>query len=270
VSAALVRDLRRASQLLRAFVPRAEDRAMVSDPVRLFEATGAAPDEWQVRALRSAAPRLAFNVTRQGGKSSVAAALAGHQALGVAGSLSLLVSPSLRQSGELFRKVLDVYRDAGRPVAPETENKLSLELVNGSRIAALPGKEGTIRGFSGVDLLIIDEAARVPDELYNAVRPMLAVSGGRLVTLSTPFGKRGWWHREWIEGRGWERYEIPASACPRISAEFLAEERAALGDWWYRQEYGCEFVETVDQVFGYELVMAALSDEVAPLFGDAA
>jgi len=60
---------------------------------------------------------------------------------------------------------------------------------------------------------------------------------------------------------------VKATECPRISPEFLAEERNSLGDWWFRQEYMCEFVETVDQVFSYEHVMAAIDPEVKPLFG---
>jgi hypothetical protein len=96
---------------------------------------------------------------------------------------------------------------------------------------------------------------------------MLAVSRGRLIAMSTPFGKRGWWFEAWANGgTEWERIEAPATQCPRISPEFLAGERASMGDWWYRQEYGCEFVETVDQVFGYDLVMSAISAEVKPLF----
>src|SRR5581483_3403311 len=134
--------------------------------------------------------------SRQAGKSSVTAVLAVHVAVYQPGSLVLMLSPAQRQSAELFRKAIDVYRALGRPVPASSETVLRLELENGSRIVALPGKESTIRGFSGVKLLAIDEAARVPDELYLAVRPMLAVSGGRIIALSTPFGKRGWWHSE--------------------------------------------------------------------------
>jgi hypothetical protein len=145
-----------------------------------------------------------------------------------------------------------------------------IELVNASRIIALPGKEQTIRGYSGVSLLVVDEAARVPDELYYSVRPMLAVSGGRLICLSTPFGKRGFFFNEWEEGGGdWHRTKILATDVPRISAEFLEEERRALGDFWFSQEYMCEFRETVDQVFSYDLIQEAMSDEVKPLFGGA-
>jgi hypothetical protein len=82
-------------------------------------------------------------------------------------------------------------------VPPESESALQLELENGSRIVSLPGKEGTIRGYPGARLLAIDEAAWVPDDLYLAVRPMLAVSDGRLVALSTPHGTRGWFYEAW-------------------------------------------------------------------------
>ncbi len=106
----------------------------------------------------------------------------------------------------------------------------------------------------------------MPADLYRAVRPMLAVSGGRLVLMSTPFGKRGHFFEEWINGgEVWQRVRIPALECPRISQEFLNEESRALGDWWYRQEYECDFVDIVDSVFPYEMVMAAISHEVQPL-----
>jgi hypothetical protein len=112
----------------------------------------------------------------------------------------------------------------------------------------------------------VDEAARVSDELYFAVRPMLAVSGGSLVMLSSPYGKRGVFFEEWANGSGWERYAVPATEVPRISPEFLVEERHALPERVFRQEYMCSFEETEDHVFSYEDVEAALSDEVAPLF----
>lgn len=178
----------------------------------------------------------------------------------------LLLSPSLRQSQELFKKVKQFYH-ASPSVPIANESALQLELVNGSRIVALPGKEETIRGYSGVRLLIIDEASRVDDGLYYSVRPMLAVSGGRMVALTTPFGKRGFFFDAWEKGGAeWERIKVTAHQCPRISPQFLEEERAALGDWWYSQEFLCEFRDTTDQVFSYEVVMAAMDDAVQPLF----
>jgi hypothetical protein len=100
-----------------------------------------------------------------------------------------------------------------------------------------------------VSLLIIDEAARVPDALYRSIRPMLAVSQGRIVALSTPFGKRGWFYEEWQGTAPWERYRVPANEVPRISKEFLEQERAALGDLWFRQEYCCDFTSMSGLVY---------------------
>jgi len=166
----------------------------------------------------------------------------------------------------LFAKVAGFYRDLGRPVAPRGERKLSLELENGSRIITLPGSERTIRGFSGANLLLVDEASRVDDELYYAIRPMLAVSGGSLMMLTTPYGKRGVFYNEWTGGLGWERYEVPASQCPRISEAFLDEERSDLPPFIFRQEYECSFEETEDQVFTTDMIDRAVTAGVEPLF----
>ncbi len=251
----------------------ADDLAQALDPVIFAkEALRFNPDPWQERALRWSGRRLLLNCSRQSGKSTTAAILALHRALFYPASLVLLVSPSLRQSSELFRKVQDLLKTLPEEQQPELveDNKLSLTMKNKSRIVSLPGSEGTIRGFSGAALIVEDEAARVPDELYFAVRPMLAVSGGRLILMSTPFGKRGHFFKEWTEGGDtWERIMITAHDCPRISPEFLKEERQALGDWWFRQEYLCEFVETEDQLFTYDQIMTAITGEVKPLFGGA-
>ena len=262
---ALLRRLERAETLGRALV----DPPAVPDPAALFRTAFGQPDAWQLRALRSTAPRILMNASRQAGKTGVAATLACHAALAEAGALVLVVAPGLRQSQEAFRRVLDVYRAAGRPTPPDAETKLTLELVNGARILALPGSERTIRGYAAVHLLVIDEAARVADETYAAVRPTLAVSGGRLVALSTPWGARGWWHAAWTSDEPWDRYEVPATACPRIPPAFLEQERRSMGDLPFRSEYLCEFCDTIDNAFSSEHIAAALDDTIQPLWGAA-
>ena len=238
----------------------------IPDGVALLTQAGVPPDPWQVQALRSQAAKLLLLCTRQAGKTQVAAALALGTALREPGSLTLVLSPSLRQSQESFRRVLDLYRTLQTPRPTQAESALRLELSNGSRIVSLPGTESTVRGYSNVRLLVIDEAARVPDELYYSVRPMLAVSHGRLLALSTPFGKRGWFYQEYTQGEGWERVKITAYDCPRISKEFLEEERRTLPPLFFQSEYMCEFVDTIDQVFASAFVHAAISAEVQPLF----
>jgi len=174
------------------------------DPSGILEAQGLTPDTWQRDLLASTSNQILLNCSRQSGKSAVVAAKALHAAIFKPGSLTLLLSPTQRQSGELFRKVLDGYRALGRPIETVGETQLKMELTNGSRIICLPGREETIRSFSNVTLLIIDEAARVPEDLYKSVRPMLAVSKGQLIELSTPFGQRGWFFQAWTNPIGWE------------------------------------------------------------------
>jgi len=246
----------------------AADLALALDPFRLAERAGIAPDPWQAELLRSDDRETLLLCSRQSGKSTVTALLALHAALYQPGALVLLLAPALRQSQELYRKLKDAHTVLGAEACPiAEESALRLELTNGARIVCLPGKEATIRGYSGVALLVVDEAARVPDALYQAVRPMLAVSGGRLVLLSTPFGSRGFFHHEWTEGGAcWRRVKITAEDCPRIPPAWLAEERAAIGDWWYRQEYLCEFVDAQDAAFRFEDIQAALDPEVTPLW----
>jgi hypothetical protein len=237
------------------------------DPIALLGAAGLTPDPWQAGLIASPANRVLLLASRQSGKSTIAAAMALHAALTRPRSPVLLLSPSLRQSMELFRKVLDLNAARTQPLASTGTSALRLELANGSRIVSLPGQEKSIRGYSGVALLVIDEAARVDDDLYRSVRPMLAVSGGRLMALSTPCGKRGWFYEAWAGNDCWHRVRVDASECPRIRADFLAEEQRAMGERWFRQEYWCSFEEVTDAVFIYADVQAALTEEVLPLFG---
>ena len=263
--------LQKIHRLEKAVMARANNnRALLEElraaPDRLMSISGMAPDPWQSALLRTDASRMLLLCSRQSGKSTTAAALALRVALMEPRSPILILSPTNRQSSELFRKILEGYRALGRPVPAIGETRHQLQLANGSRILSLPGTEKTVRCYSGVALLIIDEAARVDDALYRAVRPMLAVSQGRLIALSTPFGKRGWFHDAWHSAEIWQRLRITADECPRITAAFLAEERRALGDRWYRQEYLCSFEDVIDAVFAYADIQAALRDDVQPLF----
>jgi len=235
------------------------------DPVGLAERVGLVPDAWQKEILRTSAPRILITAGRQIGKSTVASIMAVHVAIYRPKSLVLVVSPSLKQSQELFRLMVTAYRTLGRPVPSEAENTLSVILENGSRIVALPGAE-TVRGYAAASLVVVDEAARVPDELYYAIRPMLAVSGGRLVVMSTPAGRRGWFFTAHEHETDWTKWRIPASQCPRISAAFLEEEKRTLGSWWYASEYECVFADTEDSVFAADAISQAFSSDIKPLF----
>jgi hypothetical protein len=245
------------------------DRLLLAlDRVAFAEKLGIVPDDWQRELLRSKSERLLLNCSRQSGKSTMAGVIALHRAMFFPRSLVLILAPSERQAKELFSKVAEAYRILYGDLPTLSDRKLGVQFANKSRIEALPGSERTIRGFSGVDLLILDEASRVDDDLYFAVRPMLAVSGGAMMMLTTPYGRRGVFYEEWESATEWERYEVPASRVPRITPEFLDVERRSLPARIYRQEYECSFEETDDAVFSYDDIQRAVSDEVAPLFPD--
>ena len=184
-----------------------------------------------------------------------------HRAISVPGSLILLLSPCLRPSGEFLLKAEEFVSRLGIKVRSDGNNRSSILFPNGSRIVGLPQNEAKVRGFSKVSLLLIEEAARVHDVLYRAMRPTLAVGNGDLWMMSTPNGQRGFFYEEWAHGGGeWERISVPATECPRIRPEILEQERRTGDDAWFRQEYMCEFGEIEGRTFSQESIDAAFRD----------
>ena len=246
------------------------DLACALNPVVFARRLGIEPDPWQAALLVSESREVILNCSRQSGKSTITAVLALHRARfrprGSGPLTVLLLSPSMRQSGELYKKVTDSQAKLGDEVV-ESETVGELALKNGSRIICLPGNASTVRGYSA-GLCIIDECAHVEgDDLYQAVRPMLAVTGGRLILLSTPWGKRGFYHAVWtFGGLSWERILVTASECPRIDPAWLANERKQLSEWQFRQEYECSFEDAEGSLFKHDTVLAALDDDLEPWF----
>ena len=211
-------------------------------------------DPWQRQLLRSRSLAVMLNCCRQSGKSTTAAIVALHMAIYDPG-LVLCVSPSLRQSRELFAKVM-LFLKSIEPVIPS----------NGSRIVSLPGDPDTVRGFSAPKLVISDEAAYIADAMQAAIAPMLAVSRGRTIDMSSPNGRRGYFYENWIHGEGIERIRIVGRECPRISAEFLEEQRKRLGPTLYAQEFEGEFTDADTSAFSSELIEMALTDDFEPFW----
>jgi hypothetical protein len=234
------------------------------DPVSFAEdRLGFIPDPWQAQLLRSRSQQILLNCSRQSGKSTSAAIVAVHVAVYDPG-LILCVSQAQRQSRELFAKVVAFLKRLEPVQALEEDNKLSCELANGARIVSLPGDPDTIRGFSAPKLVITDEAAYVPDAMQAALAPMLAVSGGRTIDMSSPNGRRGYFYENWEHGEGIERIKIIGRQCPRISAEFLEQQRKKLGPTLYQQEFEGEFNDSDASAFSSELIELALVDDFEP------
>ena len=224
-------------------------------------------DRLQERVLRGTGNGI-LNCSRQWGKSTVSALKALHRAVTYPEQTVLVVAPTQRQSMELLRRCR-AFAPARAEGVKASQGQIAFP--NGSRILALPGTGDSIRGYSA-DLLIVDEASRVPDALYQSLVPMLAARGGQIWLLSTPNGPRGFFYQEWKDREAeWLRIEAPATECVRIPAEFLEKERKKAGRrgqmTTFEQEYLCKFTDTGSSVvFPAEVLTAAVKEEVGPLF----
>lgn len=228
--------------------------------------TGFRPDRWQAEFLRSNDPRNLILCGRQIGKSLSVAVYALARALTRPGITVSIVCPIQPQATEMIRKVLNCFNAIRRPMRLIREAVTTLEFENGSRVIALPGKERSVHSYTA-NLLIMDEAARIPDEVYHGASPQLSASKGTLIALSTAFSKSGWFYKEWCGGNGFRRWSITARDCPRHTKEFLDNERRSMGERWFNMAYMNLFGDDVAAVFLVDDIRAMRSAEVVPLFG---
>jgi hypothetical protein len=243
------------------------DLSRALDPCLLAIDTGVTPDPWQAELLRKRPKRALLCCSRQSGKTEVAVHLGLWTSIYEPGSLVLIVSPSQRQSGEVFRRLMLAHGKLKDAPELEQESALRAQLANGSRIIALPGSERTVRGYAGARMIVLDEAAQTPDELLAAVRPTMATVDGSLIALSTPFGARGWFFEAWTEGgEEWTRVRVTADQCPRLTKAYLAGELKALGPQVFKQEFGCEFVANDECLFPVELINRAFTSEIRSIW----
>lgn len=242
----------------------AQDLVRALSPVAFAHGLRFEPEAWQGRLLGSRSRRVLVACARQVGKTTTTALKALHTALYEPGALVLIISPSQRQSDEFLHRVRALYRTLGQ-AKPTRDSGSELVLENGSRIVSLPGTEGTSRGFAGARLIVLDEAARVPDDIFASVLPMVA-SDGAIWALSTPWGRRGWFFEAWEDRTGlWESHKVTVHESGQYDAGRIAEVKAALGSFVFASDYLCEFGDTDSQLFGTELVRAAFTTAVQPL-----
>jgi len=218
-------------------------------------------DKWQLEVLDYWG-NVTLRTGRQVGKSVVIAEKAVRFARKNAGTVTMVLAASQRQSSLLFEKVkglLDLLELGGVRVYAEVPTLTRIVLLNGSRIYSLPaGKTGYfIRGFT-IDLLIVDEAAFVLETVWNSVLPMLAVSKkargfGWIILLSTPFGKGGYFYNSFSDD-SFRSWHVSSEDCSRIPKELLAKERKRMTKEAYRQEWQGEFTEEYNQFFKTDLL----------------
>jgi terminase large subunit-like protein len=259
---------------LDALAAQLQPPALPPDPVAFARLAGLDLDPWQAAFVAADRPQQIVLASRQVGKSTTTALLAVRLTLTTPHGLALLIAPSWRQSAELLAKCRTIAAAvASAGVSLVDASAVRLTFANGSRIVSLPGGAGlghTIRGYSAPELIVVDEAARCSDQVYlEVLRPMRAARPeGRLILLSSPAGQRGFFFREWTNGVDWARWQVPATASPRIDPAWLERERQAMPAAAFRQEYLCEFTAADDSVFDPEAVDRALVPQLPTLFGD--
>ncbi len=240
------------------------DLAAGLSPVQFAAGLGFEAEPWQRELLVSTARRLVLNCARQVGKTSTVAIRALHTAVYRRDSLVLIFSPSQRQSDEMLLRIKAMYRTLGRAKASKDSGS-ELLLENGSRIVSLPGTESTTRGFAAARLVILDEAARVPDEIFAGVLPMVA-SDGVLMALSTPWGRRGWFFElNQDVQNGWQKHKVTCYESGQYAPERIAEMKSTVGSFMFASDYECVFGDTDSQMFGTEIVRACMSDLLVPM-----
>lgn len=249
----------------------ASDIHMALDPALIGERVGLALDPWQQELLREAPKRGLRTIIlapRQIGKTTTCLLAALWVLLYEPGSLVLIVSPSLRQSQEAFRSFMTLYHQLDGAPEVTQESALRAEFSNGGRIISLPGTEKTIRGYSNVRLILLDEAARIEPSLIQALTPMTVLSGGGLIALSTPFGRTNWFAETWHdETQDWHRIKVSADECPRLTQEVLDRELKTLGGLAFSEEYGLQFNDDALAMFPVRLIERAFDDPtVRPLW----
>lgn len=220
-------------------------------------------DKWQEEVLAHKG-NIAIRSGRQVGKSEVVSAKAAKFALENKGTTTLIIAASQRQSGLLFEKVRANLDALKGDVYAEPPTLTRIMLSNGSRIYSLPaGRTGYfIRGFT-IDMLIADEAAYIPESVWTAVIPMIAVSRqtrgmGYLVLLSTPFGKGGYFYDSFSDD-DFKHFHVSSEDCKRIPKDFLRKEKARMTKAEYRQEYQGEFIDEWNQFFSTELIKRCMT-----------
>ena len=205
--------------------------------------------------------------SRQIGKSEAVVKAALWWAMTKPKQLVLLISPGIRQSGHLLYRIQADLFNAAFPLDQDIvrSSKSQILLKNGSMIISVPNSISTIRGYAA-NLIIVDEAAHFPDDkiFYEAIKPMLIRTHGKLVLLSTPLGKRGFFYKsfeKWRDKSKCKSFHYPAITsdgkpiCPDMSLADLEREKEAMDEITYRQEYEAEFVDESNAYFPYELIL---------------
>ena len=186
------------------------------DPVRYLRSLGWDVFPWQEAVLSDPSTRICIDGARQGGKSTILSAVTCHHAKYYPGSLSVILAPTLMQANEDMVKIKSfIARDRQYPQLTRSGAQ-EIATDRGARILVLTASDDAARGFSNPDIILFDEASRIPDDVFEAVRPMITDNPkAHIYEISTPNGKKGFFYDHFSSPR-WSRYLVRA---PWIAVE---------------------------------------------------
>ncbi len=234
--------LRRQTAIMQAIV----HESAKLDPCEWAEkALGFPLVDFQRKVMLSTSDRLCVLAARQSGKSQVSAALCAHQASIRSNYRINIIAPTFRQGLLLAEKIETCFV---RHSIGYKRVREQMTLENGSRINIYPGdRPESIRGGT-CDLLCIDEAGFIKDQLVAAVVPQITATRGRMVLISTPNGPRGFLFDSY-NAPEFETMKVSAYDIAHFDQDLIEELKSRLGPALSRQEIESEFVASGASVF---------------------
>jgi hypothetical protein len=145
------------------------------------------------------------------------------------------------------------------------DERHQITLSNGSEIKSVPASERQVRGKS-IDVLIVDEAAFVAEEIWVAAKyTSIARPDSRVVLASTPWGRADRFfalaYRAGLRGEaGYESFHWPSTASPLVDPTMLAIWRNESTDREFRREVLAEWVDAQGSYFADAELEAAVAD----------
>ena len=223
-------------------------------------------DPWQKELIESKGNVVVVS-GRQCGKSTGTSILAGETALKNKNEFILIGAYVIEQAQLIFRKIHE-YILAKDPKQIRGKVTLNfLELKNGSKIYCRPvGDTGAgMRGFTAT-MIILDEAAFIPDRAWEAIEPVISVSKGRVILLSTPQGKRRFFYKATLN-ENYKLLHVSARDCPRHTKKFLDQKESEMSRIAFATEYLGDFIDDYNRKFSPEWVkkVCTLEKTEAPL-----
>ena len=193
---------------------------------------------------------------RRTGKSYAAAILAFGKLL-EPGQQVMVVAPNFSLSSIIWDYVTDLIKQLEIEVDRFNQKDKVVRLINGSVFRLLSANNRDSLVGRAANLLIVDEAAIIPNEEYftRDLRPALSTyKDSRCLWISTPRGKGNYLYNYYLRGSDQE-YADWGSALftwrsnPLLSENDVKEARRAISRALFAQEYECEWTTTEAQIY---------------------